>query len=152
MDNELLLMKLIQTLQLFSEFSEKDFSGRYGNLNMNEVHAIDYIGRTEYANVTKITQHLQITKGAVTKITKRLMNSGYVSSYKREDNRKEKYFRLTNEGMDIFIIHEKVHMESVERDQQIFELFNEDEKDVIARFLDILKDDIEYKLKNAGDA
>lgn len=147
MDNELMLTKLIETFQLFVEFNEKDFNKRYGNLNINEVHAINYIGRTEYANVTKITQHLKVTKGAVTKITKKLMINEYISLYQKKENKKEKYFRLTKKGKEIFIKHETIHMEAIRRDKKIFKYFNESEKKVIFRFLDILKKDFEEKLK-----
>ncbi|MBF8983403.1 MarR family transcriptional regulator [Lutibacter sp. B2] len=147
MDNEIMLTKLIESFQLFVEFNEKDFNDRYEDLNINDVHAIDYIGRTEYANMTKITEQLKVTKGAVTKITKKLMNNEYISLYQKKENKKEKYFCLTKKGKELFIKHETIHMEAIRRDVKIFEYFNECEKEVIFRFLDILKKDIEEKLK-----
>ncbi|MCY6485457.1 MarR family transcriptional regulator [Clostridium aestuarii] len=147
MNNELMLKKLMEIYQLYTEFNEKAFLDNYSNLNINEVHAIDYIGRTERANVTKITEHLKITKGAVTKITKKLIANEYLSLYQTEENKKEKYFSLTKKGKEIFIKHETLHMEAVKRDKKIFEYFNESEKKVIFRFLDILKKDFDQKLK-----
>jgi len=147
MNNELMLKKLMETYQLFAEYNEQAFLENYSNLNINEVHAIDYIGRTERANVTKITQHLKVTKGAVTKITKKLMSNEYISLYQTEENKKEKYFSLTKKGEAIFIKHETLHMEAMIRDKKIFEYLNESEKEVILRFLDILEKDFHEKLK-----
>lgn len=147
MNKELMVAKLSETFQLFTEFSDKAFKENYSNLNINEVHAIDYIGRTENANVTKITNHLKITKGGVTKITQKLMIKEYISSYQTEKNKKEKYFNLTEKGKEIFIKHKTLHVEAMNRDKEIFDSFNENEKDVISNFLDILKKDFEEKLK-----
>lgn len=147
MDNEVIVKKLTEAFQLFTEFNEKHFNESYEDLNINEIHAIDYIGRTEYANVTKITEHLKVTKGAVTKITKKLINKEYISLYQKEENKKEKYFRLTQKGKELFKKHEVLHMEAVKRDEKMIENFNESEKEVIDRFLDILIKDFEDKLK-----
>ena len=147
MNNELMVEKLSETFQMFTEFNDKGFKENYSDLNINEVHAIDYIGRTENANVTKITNHLKITKGGVTKITKKLMSKEYISSYQTEKNKKEKYFNLTEKGKEIFIKHKTLHVEAMNRDKEIFDNFNENEKDVISNFLDILKKDFEEKLK-----
>ncbi|CAH2215384.1 MarR family transcriptional regulator [Tepidibacter aestuarii] len=147
MNNELMLKKLNETFQLFTEFNEKGFKENYSDLNINEVHTIDYIGRAEHANVTKITDHLKITKGGVTKITKKLIVKEYINSYQTEENKKEKYFNLTEKGKEIFIKHKTLHIEAMNRDKRIFENFDEDQKKVIDKFLDILKEDFEDKLK-----
>ncbi len=151
MNNELMLEKLLAKLneifQLFTEFNDKSFKENYSDLNINEVHAIDYIGRTEQANVTKITDHLKITKGGVTKITKKLVAKEYINSYQTEENKKEKYFNLTDKGKEIFRKHKTLHIEAMNRDKIIFENFDENEKKVILKFLDTLKKDFEEKLK-----
>lgn len=146
MNNELMVEKLSETFQMFTEFNDKGFKENYSDLNINEVHAIDYIGRTENANVTKITNHLKITKGGVTKITKKLMLKEYIRSYQIEENKKEKYFDLTEKGKEIFAKHKTLHIEAINRDKKIFENFDENEKEVISNFLDILKKDFEEKL------
>ncbi len=146
MNNELMVAKLTEVFQLFTEFNEKGFKENYSDLNINEVHAVDYIGRTEYANVTKITEHLKITKGAVTKIAQKLIAKEYISLYKIEENKKEKYFSLTGKGKEIFDKHEILHMESIDKDKKMFEKFNENEKKVIWKFLDVLEIEFNEKL------
>lgn len=146
MNNRGLLLKLIEIFQLFTEFNDKNIQDKYNGLNINEVHTIDYIGNSSDPNVTRITQQLKITKGAVTKITKRLIRQGYLDTYQSEDNKKEKYFILTNSGRSIFDQHKNSHNDNIERDAKIFDHFTEKEKIVINRFLDVLKNDFEKKL------
>ncbi|WP_051623678.1 MarR family transcriptional regulator [Clostridium hydrogeniformans] len=146
MNDKLLLEKLIEVFQLFDEYNEKGFKECYDNLNVNEVHTIDYIGSNDFTNVTKITDHLKITKGGVTKITKRLIEGGYIYQYQIEGNKKEKYFNLLDKGETIFKEHKKIHMEAMDEDKKIFEKLNLDEKNTVSKFLDLLKTDLNRKL------
>lgn len=148
MNSELLLNKIIELSQLFDEFNKSSFSKNYKGLGINEVHAIDYIGDTKNPNVTKITEFLKITKGGVTKITKKLMDKSYIESYQIEGNKKEKYFKLTEEGRKIFLKHKLIHEESVNRDKLIFDKFDDYENKIISRFLNELIDDYKEKLSN----
>lgn len=79
-------------------------------------------------------------------MTKKLISKGYITEYKVEENKKEKYFSLTKSGEKIFAQHKKTHEESIENDSKLFDLFSEDEKHIISKFLDVLKDDFKNKL------
>ncbi|SLK23002.1 transcriptional regulator [Clostridium chauvoei JF4335] len=39
----------------------------------SEVHCIEYIGKNEYSNVTKLSEAFRMTTGGITKITKKLL-------------------------------------------------------------------------------
>lgn len=147
MNEEIILLKLSKIFQAFIEFNEKEFKNNYNTLNINEVHTIDYIGKTEKANVTKITNYLKISKGGVTKITKKLILKKYINIYQTPENKKEKYFNLTEAGKKIFIKHKKLHMLAIKRDKKIFENFSENEKIVILNFLNVLENDFKEKMK-----
>lgn len=146
MKNEDILKKLIDIIQLSQEMNKKSFQDIYNGLNINEVHTIDYIKRNTNPNVTSISSNLNITRGGATKMTKKLISKGYISEYKIAENKKEKYFTLTKSGEEIFIKHEKNHEESLKRDSKLFNAFTETEKHIIAKFLDVLKDDLKNKL------
>ena len=145
--NDKMMEELTEIFQLYIEYSDKTFKWHYIDLNINEVHAIQCIGSTDRANVTRITKYLKITKGAVTKITKRLISNGYLNSYQVEENRKEKYFKLTDKGKTIFDKHEVIHAEAFQRNKKIFEQFDDDSKDIIFKFLTVLKNDLSNKLE-----
>lgn len=87
----------------------------------SEVHCIAYIGRNTDPNVTKLANFFYVTRGAISKISKKLIKKGLIESYQKPDNRKEIYFRLTEQGKAVYKIHEDLHKEFQERDRAVFE-------------------------------
>ena len=69
--------------------------GRLKDYKSSEVHCIEYIGRTADSNVTKLEESFYMTRGAMSKITQKLIKKGIIESYQKPDNKKEIYFRLT---------------------------------------------------------
>jgi len=145
MTNDQMQQKLIEVFQSYIEYSDQSFSFNYGDLNINDVHAIHFIGVLDKANVTAIAQQMKVTKGAVTKITKRLLKSSYISDYKLESNKKERYFKLTELGQSLFTKHQKIHKDNFDLDKMIFEHFEESGREVIYSFLETLQSHIEDK-------
>lgn len=56
-----------------------------------------------------------MTRGAISKLTKKLIKKGLIVSYQKPDNKKEIYFRLTEQGKVINKVHEKLQKEHQER-------------------------------------
>lgn len=148
MNNEKLLIKTIEIVELFELFNKSNFQDIYSGLNINEVHTIDFIGGSINPKLTDVANFLNITRGGATKITKRLINGGYIQDYKLDENKKEKYFKLTNTGNDIFNKHKLIHEESIRKDSRIFSELSKEEKITIFKFLDILESDLINKLKS----
>lgn len=103
----------------------------------SEVHCIEYIGTNVDTNVTKLAQSFRMTTGGITKITKKLIDKGLIESYKRPNNKKEIYFKLTDQGMKVYKVHEKLHKEFQERDKNVFEQFNDEEFDMMLSFVEL---------------
>lgn len=101
----------------------------------SEVHYIECIGENTDSNLTKLAESLYMTRGAVTKITRKLMEKGLIESYRKPDNRKEIYFRLTGQGKAISRIHEKLHKEFRKRDKAVFEQTSEEQFDIMLGFV-----------------
>lgn len=148
MNNEKLLKKTIEIVELFELFNKVNFQDMYNGLNINEVHSIDFIGNNSNPKLTDIANFLNITRGGATKITKRLINEGYIQDYKLYENKKEKYFKLTTIGNDIFNKHKLIHEESIRKDSRIFSELSKEEKIIAFKFLDILENDLINKLKS----
>lgn len=146
MKNKELLNRLIEIFQLADEFNGQDFSEEYEGLSMNEVHAVDIIGKNRNTNTTLIAQKLGLTKSGVLKILNKLLEKEYIERFQIPENRKEKYFSLTSKGENIFKKHLELHKISEERDSKIFEKFSNDEKETISKFLEILKNDLKNKI------
>lgn len=86
-----------------------------------EVHTIQYIGDHPTANVTQIAKAQYVTRGAVSKMTQRLMKRDLIQRYQKPDNKKALYFRLTSAGEKVYQIHAQLSRGFQQRDQSVFE-------------------------------
>ncbi|MDF2935735.1 MAG: transcriptional regulator, MarR family [Paenibacillaceae bacterium] len=62
-----------------------------------------YIGNHADSNVTKLAESFYMTRSAISKITKKLMEKGLIDSYQKPENKKEIYFRLTEQGRRLYL-------------------------------------------------
>lgn len=115
-----------------SKLTESDFLHQFG---YSDVHSIDFIGKNVDVNVTKLSQFLKMTRGAASKIVKRLMKQDLIEVYQKEDNKKEKYFRLTKQGQKIHKEHEKRHQLWIKRDTEFFKKYSAIEIQYIKEFM-----------------
>lgn len=116
----------------------------------SEVHCIEYIGRNVDSNVTKLAEALYMTRGAITKITKKLINKGLIENYQKPDNKKEIYFRLTEQGKVINKIHEELHEEFRERDKVVFEQITEEQFNSMLIFVENYCSHLDAEIKKQG--
>ncbi len=116
----------------------------------SEVHCIESIGRNVDSNVTKLAESLYMTRGAISKITKKLTEKGLIESYQKPDNKKEIYFRLTEQGEVINRIHEELHKEFQERDKAVFEHVTEEQLDSMLNFMEKYSRHLDEEIKKQG--
>ncbi|CEN87135.1 transcriptional regulator [[Clostridium] sordellii] len=116
----------------------------------SEVHCIEYIGRNVDTNVTKLAEYFYMTRGAMSKLTKKLMKKGVIESYQKPDNKKEIYFRLTEQGKEVYKTHEKLHKEFQERDKAIFEQVSEEQFDSMLNFIEKYSSHLDGEIKKLG--
>lgn len=100
-----------------------------------EVHCIEYIEKNADSNVTKLAEAFYMTRGAISKLTKKLIKKGLIESYQKADNKKEIYFKLTEEGREVFNIHEELHQEFRERDKVIFDQVSDEQIEALLQFV-----------------
>ncbi|MDQ7097072.1 MarR family transcriptional regulator [Desulfosporosinus sp. PR] len=108
------------------------------NLMLSEIHVIDCIGKRQLPNATFIAKELSMTKGAISKITSKLLEKELIKANHLEDNRKEIYYTLTAPGKKIYEIHKQLHDLENERIIAILTQYGKDELQVIGNFLDDL--------------
>jgi Transcriptional regulators len=113
----------------------------------SEVHYIEYIGKNEDSNVTKLADSFYMTRGAISKMTKKLIQKGIIESYQKTDNKKEIYFRLTEQGIRIYKVHEELHKEFQERDKVVFDQINEEQLDSMLLFVEIYIKHLDVEIK-----
>jgi len=100
--------------------------------------------------VTKLAESFYMTRGAISKLTKKLIEKGLIESYQKSDNKKEIYFRLTQQGKVIYQIHEDLHNEFHERDKAVFEQVTDDQFDSMLQFVDKYNRHLDAEIKKLG--
>lgn len=135
-----LFSKLVWLNKLKMESSLTDYKP-------SEVHCIEYIGNHTDANVTKMAESLYMTRGAISKITKKLIDKQLIESYQKPDNKKEIYFRLTEQGIQIQHMHEQLHQEFEERDQVVFEQVTDEQFENMLRFIEKYSNHLDDEIK-----
>ncbi|NKF06601.1 MarR family transcriptional regulator [Clostridium gasigenes] len=118
--------------------------------NPSEVHCIEYIGRNVDSNVTKLAESFYMTRGAISKMTKKLIKKGTIESYQKPDNKKEIYFRLTEQGQEIYKVHDELHKEFQERDKVVFEQVSEEQFDSMLSFVEKYNRHLDAEIKKQG--
>lgn len=116
----------------------------------SEVHCIEYIENNADSNVTQLAEAFYVTRGAISRMTRKLIQKGLVESYQKSENKKEIYFRLTEQGKEIYKIHEDLHKEFQERDKAVFEQVTEEEFDSIIRFVEKYSRHLDAEIKKQG--
>ena len=136
---------MLERQDMLSRLTENICLDEYG---YSETHCIDYIGKLERPNVTKIAEHMQMTRGAISKMTKKLLSKGLIEKYTLEKNKKEIYFRLTKSGMELFKEHEKRHKLWEERDAQFLERYSGEEIEILIKFMKEFNVYLEEQIEN----
>ncbi len=145
---EQLMAGLMQLLNKWAWLNKSKMEDSLKDFKSSEVHYIECIGRNIDSNVTKLAESLFMTRGAISKMTKKLIEKGIIESYQKPDNKKEIYFKLTEQGERIYIIHEELHREFQERDKVVFEQVSEEQFDSILSFIEKYNRHLDTEIKN----
>ena len=76
-----------------------------------EIHTIKTIGDKRGINITRLAEHMGVTKGAVSQTVNKLVRKRLVRKTHAPDNAKELLLELTDLGWTGYHNHEKFHME-----------------------------------------
>ena len=138
---------LYNKLVFLNKFKMEDSFNGYKS---SEVHCIEYIGRNVDSNVTKLAESFYVTRGAISKLTKKLIKKGIIESYQKPDNKKEIYFSLTPQGKEISKVHESLHKEFQERDKAVFEQISEEQFDSMLSFVETYCKHLDVEIEKQG--
>jgi len=126
--------KLLQALLV-----ENNYNDIYNkNLMLSEYHVIDCIGKNQLPNATFIAKQLNMTKGAISKITTKLLEKNLIKGDQLENNKKETYYTLTIQGKKAFEIHEKLHNIENQKFVKVLSKYDKEKLNTINSFLDDL--------------
>jgi DNA-binding MarR family transcriptional regulator len=128
------LEALASILERADVLKHKD-DGILEEMSLAEVHCVDRVGSIEQPNVTKIATSMRLTRGAISKVSKKLLAKGLIEDYQDPGNKKEVYFRLTESGWTVFRRHQEIHGDVQAAWSSLFERYSSAEQEVIRRFL-----------------
>ena len=115
-------------------------------LQTASIHFIEMIGKHKESNMTEFARMLGITKGSVSQMAKTLEEKRLIRRVKGEENDKDTYFVLTEEGRKIYEGHEKLHEEMYSEIETVLsELTPEDMEKAVRIFSRIESCMDEYK-------
>ena len=146
MDNAIKIISSLTRIQERSTIFEHHREDILAGINLAEAHCIDKIGSMDYANVTKVAAEMSMTRGAISKISKKLLNKKLIDSYQKPENNKEIYFCLTEQGQQVYIEHKKCHTQSMQEKLALLSTYSEFEQSIILRFLSDINQKYDKKL------
>lgn len=146
MDREMLrqFTQLYNNQDILSNLINSSLNSRYSN---SELHCIEAIGKLERPNGVQLATHLSMTRGAVTKLAKRLLQDGLIERYALSDNKKEIYYRLTSIGEVLYKEHEVAHAKWEERDIAFLSSVPIEEQQVVLEFLQKFNNYLQTKIQ-----
>lgn len=136
------LTRITERADIFRHARDEFFQG----ISLAEMHCMHWIGLTGQPNVTKIAERMRMTRGAISKIVKKLIGKELVESYQILKNKKEIYFRLTDNGRRLFDEHLQCHTRARREKIALLQEFTMAEQDCILRFLNAINVQIDAKM------
>ena len=143
-------------LSLFKEYGDKqeilsklreDQSLR--GYNNSELHIIAAIGDLEQPNVTSLADYMGMTRGGICKNIKKLTEAGLISSYQRDGNVKNIYYRLTDTGKKIYEKHAEAHDAWLARDMAFMKSFSDKQLNQVTDFMKQYIQHIDQRIKES---
>ena len=116
--------------------------GTQHKLYQSEIHFIEAIGLDGGYSASELSEKLGITNGAVTQVADKLLKKKLIEKYKKADNKKNVYFKLTNEGTVAYKNHEKFHAGFNEKLAAYLSSLSKKEFDAIARLAELVDNNI----------
>lgn len=107
------------------------------DLSMTEIHTIAAIGKNRFWMMSKLAGQLHVTMGTLTVMVNNLVKKGFVERHKTEKDRRIVKVGLTENGRQVYDMHELFHENLV--DALIGE-FDENEQAVVSQALKNLQE------------
>ena len=139
-----LLSSLTVALKDADDLYKKRADPVLSDYTVTEMHCIENIGKTDAPNVTKLAAAMNLTRGGVSKMIRKILKKGAAEAYTDDANKKEIYYRLTALGKRVFDAHEDIHKKWRKQDEAFFKRFSDKEiafaKQFIKKYIKHLTD------------
>lgn len=106
----------------------------------SEVKMLEVICQNPDLNAAQLSRLMNITRAAVTQMSNKLEEKGYITRYLQEGNKKAKYYHLTERGRMIKEKHDDYHKEANIRICEYLKSLEKQEVAIIKSFLKEIRD------------
>ena len=144
--SEELLQLVLEYTNLSDETDKLHSRDNLSGYDHSELNCLDAIGRMEHPNVTALAEEMRMTKGAISKILRKLSDKGAVEPYQLGANRQKVFYRLTDIGQVLFDAHRERHRGWEERELSFFRSLPEEELAAAIRFFSDYNTDLRARL------
>ena len=142
-----LFVQYMEKQEILSKLTEDE---RLHGYNYSEIHTIAAIGDLEAPNVTGIAAYMHITRGAVSKITKKLLGQNLIEAYQQEGNKQKIFFKLTPSGRFLYDEHAKRHALWLKRDDAFIKQFDPKTVEQVETFMTAFNEYLEKQIAELG--
>lgn len=142
-----LFVKYMEKQEILSKLTEDEKLHGY---NYSEIHTIAAIGDLAEPNVTQIANHMNVTRGAISKISKKLLEQNLIEAYQQDGNKQKIFFRLTKSGQFLYDEHEKRHNLWLKRDNAFIKQFDHKTVEQVEKFMRAFNDYLETQIVELG--
>lgn len=148
MDKEALLSEQVADLyNKLSWLNRLKLADQLKGMNPSEVHLIEAIEKYPELNMTGLAEHFYLTKGAVSKIVRKLVKKEMITGYHKPANKKEIFFKLTAKGRRVFAIHERLDQEFRDRDQVVYDEISDADFQKLLHFVELYNQHLDREIE-----
>lgn len=101
----------------------------------SEIHAINAIAENGSLNISELANVTGLSKGAISKMARKLEKMDLLRRYHYVDNKKDVYFHLTPEGNRLNEGHRDYHTKRSQKLHEQYESISQDHAEAIITFL-----------------
>lgn len=123
------ITKIVRNMSLYKNSIDKKLI----NLNENEFEMLRFITKRDSRSFTEVTEHLNVDKGLVTRMSKKLVELGYITIECDPNDMRKKQMKATDKALEI---KNEVYDHETEFYNACVAVLNDDEKEEFLRLLD----------------
>ncbi|KLA22305.1 MarR family transcriptional regulator [Bacillus cereus] len=110
------------------------------NWTLTQLHIVSVIHESkQQMNNTLLSMELNISKATISKAIHVLIDDKILLTHQNAENKKEIFYTLTDKGIQLAIVHKRLHKIAHERYNELFQQFNDSELQVVTNFLEAWK-------------
>lgn len=133
----------LERQDILNKLTEIQSLSEYG---YSEIHTIAAINELKNPNVTSIANHLRMSRSAISKIAKKLINKNLISTYELDNNKQKIFFKLTTSGKVLYAEHSRRHCSWEKRDLDFFKQFSPEEIKSITTFMNFYNEYLDLQI------